>query len=127
MAKAKKEEKQVIDKLEVKPGMIVRIHQKIKDVTAKGEEKERVQVYEGLVIARKHGNGPGATITVRKESEGIGVEKIFPIHSPLIEKIELVDQKAVRRAKLYYQRIRKGKAARIKEKLDFIKEEKTNE
>lgn len=104
MAKKKIIEKQILDKFEVKPGMVVRIHQKIKDVTAKGEEKERIQVYEGLVIAKKHGHEAGATITVRKISEGIGVEKIFPLQSPLIDKIELVDQKAVRRAKLYYTR-----------------------
>lgn len=116
MAKKKIIEKQILDKLEVKPGMVVRIHQKIKDVTAKGEEKERIQVYEGLVIARKHGNEPGATITVRKISEGIGVEKIFPLHSPLIDKIELVDQKAVRRAKLYYTRDYKKRLRSTSEK-----------
>jgi len=116
MPKKKIIEKQILDKLEVKPGMVVRVHQKIKDITAKGEEKERIQVYEGLVIARKHGNEPGATITVRKISEGIGVEKIFPLHSPLIDKIELVDQKAVRRAKLYYTRDYKKRLKSTSEK-----------
>jgi len=116
MPKKKIIEKQILDKLEVKPGMVVRIHQRIKDVTAKGEEKERIQVYEGLVIARKHGNEPGATITVRKISEGIGVEKVFPLHSPLIDKIELVDQKATRRAKLYYTRDYKKRLKSISEK-----------
>ncbi len=96
--------------------MLVRIHQKIKDITAKGEEKERIQVYEGLVIAKKHGNETGATITVRKISEGIGVEKIFPLYSPLIDKIELVDQKATRRAKLYYTRDYKKRLKSVSEK-----------
>jgi len=116
MPKKKIIEKQILDKLEIKPGMVVRVHQKIKDLTAKGEEKERIQVYEGLVIARNHGQEQGATITVRKISEGIGVEKIFPLYSPLIDKIELVDQKAVRRAKLYYTRDYKKRLKSTSEK-----------
>jgi len=116
MPKKKIIEKQILDKLEVKPGMVVRVHQKIKDVNTKGEEKERIQVYEGLVIARKHGNEQGATITVRKISEGIGVEKIFPLYSPLVDKIELVDQKTVRRAKLYYTRDYKKRLKSTSEK-----------
>ncbi|MCX6743102.1 MAG: 50S ribosomal protein L19 [Candidatus Parcubacteria bacterium] len=116
MPKKKIIEKQILDKLEVKPGMVVRVHQKIKDVNTKGEEKERIQVYEGLVIARKHGNEQGATITVRKISEGIGVEKIFPLYSPLVDKIELVDQKATRRAKLYYTRDYKKRLKSTSEK-----------
>ncbi|MCX6745979.1 MAG: 50S ribosomal protein L19 [Candidatus Parcubacteria bacterium] len=116
MPKKKIIEKQILDKLEVKPGMVVRVHQKIKDITAKGEEKERIQVYEGLVIARKHGHEQGSTITVRKIREGIGVEKIFPLNSPLIDKIELVDQKAVRRAKLYYTRDYKKRLRSTSEK-----------
>jgi len=116
MPKKKIIEKQILDKLEVKPGMVVRIHQKIKDVNTKGEEKERIQVYEGLVIAKKHGHEQGASITVRKISEGIGVEKIFPLNSPLIDKIELVDQKAVRRAKLYYTRDYKKRLRSTSEK-----------
>ena len=116
MPKKKIIEKQILDKLEVKPGMVVRVHQKIKDVNTKGEEKERIQVYEGLVIARKHGNETGSTITVRKISEGIGVEKIFPLNSPLIDKIELVDQKTVRRAKLYYTRDYKKRLKSTSEK-----------
>jgi len=115
-AKTKKVDKQIIDKTQIKPGMVVRVHQKIKDVNPKGEEKERIQVYEGLVIAKKHGKEPGATITVRKISEGIGCEKIFPLHSPLIEKLELVDQKVVRRAKLYYTRDYKKRLKSISEK-----------
>lgn len=118
MAKKKKQQQknQIIDKLDVKPGMVVRVHQKIKDVNAKGEEKERIQIYEGLVLAKKHGKEQGATITVRKISEGIGVEKIFPLHSPLIEKIEMVDQKIVRRAKLYYTRDYKKRLKSTSEK-----------
>lgn len=85
--------------LKVKAGDLVRIYQKIKE-----GQKERIQVFEGLVIARKHRKEPGATITVRKEVSGIGVEKIFPIHSPTIEKIEILKREKVRRAKLYYLR-----------------------
>ncbi len=116
MAKKKQLEKQSIDKLDVKPGMVIRVHLKIKDVNAKGEEKERIQVFEGLVLARKHGKEQGTTITVRKVSGGIGVEKIFPLHSPLVEKIELVDQKIVRRAKLYYTRDYKKRLKSTSEK-----------
>jgi large subunit ribosomal protein L19 len=116
MAKQKKIERQIIDKTQVKPGMVIRVHQKIKDVNTKGEEKERIQVYEGLVIAHKHGLEPGATITVRKISEGIGVEKIYPIYSPLIDKIELVDQKRVSKSKLYYTRDYKKRLKSISEK-----------
>jgi len=116
MATAKTSTYKTIEKAQLKPGMVVRVHQRIKDVTAKGEEKERIQVYEGLIIAHKHGLEPGATITVRKISEGIGVEKIFPLYSPLIDKIELVDQKRVSRAKLYYTRAYKKRLKSISEK-----------
>ena len=77
--------------------------------------RERIQMYEGVIISRQ-GGGIGETITVRKMSSGIGVERIFPIHSPKIEKIELSKQGIVRRAKLYYLRSRTGKNARIKER-----------
>lgn len=87
-----------------KPGMVVKIHQKIKELNAKGEEKERVQVFEGTIIAAKHGQEAGGTITVRKVASGVGVEKIFPIHSPVIDKIEVVKQYDVRRAKLHFLR-----------------------
>ncbi len=96
---------------DIRPGDTVRVYQKIKE-----GDKERVQVFEGLVIARKHGKEIGATITVRKIISGIGVERIFPIHSPRIEKIEVIKGQKVRRAKLYYLRKAKGKRARLKKK-----------
>ena len=96
--------------LGIKPGDTVKVHQKIVD---KG--KTRFQVFEGLVLARKHGDEPGATFTVRKVSSGIGVEKIYPLYSPLIEKIEIVKRAKVRRAKLYY--IREKVAREIKRQM----------
>jgi len=96
--------------LGIKPGDTVKVHQKIVD---KG--KTRLQVFEGLVLARKHGNEPGATFTVREVSQGIGVEKIFPLYTPLIEKIEIVKRAKVRRAKLYY--IREKVAREIKRQI----------
>lgn len=98
---------------QIKPGTTVKVHQKIKEKNAKGEEKERIQVFEGIILARKHGRESGATITVRKISDGIGVERIFPIYSPNITKIEVIKQALVRRSKLYYLRNYKKK---IKEK-----------
>jgi large subunit ribosomal protein L19 len=98
---------------EVKPGMVVRLHQSIKDVNAKGEEKERIQVFEGLVIRRRGGNDTGATITVRKVSEGVGVEKIFPLALPSIKKVEVVKQYKVRRANLGFLRSQKKRLKEI--------------
>lgn len=100
-----------VDKIE--PGMVVRVHQKIKEMTPKGEERERIQVFEGTVIAKKGKDRKSATITVRKVSGGVGVERIFPLRSPAIAKIEVVKQLHVRRAKLYYLRKHKKK---LKEK-----------
>lgn len=93
-----------------RPGDTIKVHVKIKE-----GEKERIQVFQGVVIRRRRGN-TGATFTVRKVSYGIGVERIFPLHSPLIDKIEIMTRGRVRRARLYYLRNLKGKAARIKEK-----------
>ena len=92
-------------------GDTVRVHLKIKEGS-----RERIQVFEGIVIAKKHG-GLEETFTVRRLAYGVGVEKVFPIHSPLIEKVETVRSGYVRRAKLYYLRGRVGKAAKIREKL----------
>jgi large subunit ribosomal protein L19 len=85
-------------------------------------DKERIQPFEGVVIARR-GSGIKETIMVRKVSYGIGVERIFPLHSPVIEKIEVIRRGDVRRAKLYYLRHKKGKAAKVKEKDIFRKSE----
>lgn len=99
----------------LRPGMTVKVHEKIKEMNTKGEEKERVQVFEGIIIATKHGDEPGATITVRKISNGIGVEKIYPIHSPSVVKIEVLKEMRVRRAKLHHLRKPKFKR-KLKEK-----------
>ncbi len=96
---------------DIRPGDTVLVHQKIKE-----GNKERIQIFEGVVIAKKHGKGPSGTITVRKVVDGIGVERIFPKHSPTISKIEVVKHGKVRRAKLYYLRTIKGKKAKIKKK-----------
>jgi len=102
-AKEKKAEKKEKTKFpELKPGMTVRVYQKIKELNAKGEEKERIQYFEGMIIAMKHGKEIGGTITVRKVSDGIGVEKIFPLNLPTIDRIEIKKQARVRRAKLYF-------------------------
>lgn len=95
----------------VQVGDTVRVHVKVKEGS-----RERIQIFEGTVIAKKHG-GIEETITVRRISYGIGVEKVFPIHSPSIDTIEVVRRGDVRRAKLYYLRGRVGKGAKVKEKL----------
>ncbi len=100
-----------------RPGDTVRVHIKLKEITEteKGgeKEKERIQPFEGVVI-RRGGRLASETFTLRRVSFGIGVERIFPLHSPVIQQIELVREGRVRRSKLYYLRGRKGKAARIK-------------
>ena len=95
----------------VQIGDTVRVHVKVKEGA-----RERVQVFEGTVIAKKHG-GIEETFTVRRISYGVGVEKVFPVHSPSIVKVETVRHGYVRRAKLYYLRGRVGKGAKVKEKL----------
>ncbi len=94
---------------EFRPGDTVRVHVRVREA-----QKERIQVFEGVVIARS-GGGASETVMVRKQSFGVGVERIFPLHSPIISKIEVKRHGKVRRAKLYYLRQRRGKAARIKE------------
>lgn len=95
----------------VEIGDTVKVHVKIRE-----GEKERIQIFEGTVIARR-GSGVSETFTVRRVSYGVGVEKVFPIHSPNVEKVELVRHGKVRRSKLYYLRDRVGKAAKVKEQI----------
>ncbi len=92
------------------PGDTVRVHVKVRE-----GNRERIQVFEGIVI-RRSGGGLRETFTVRRISYGVGVERIFPVHSPIIDRIEIMRRGRVRRAKLYYLRSLRGKAARIKEK-----------
>ena len=102
-------------KLDVRAGDTVRVWQKIKErymEKDKIKEKTRTQAFEGLVLARKHGSEPGATFTVRKVIDGIGVEKIFPLYAPSIEKVEILRRSKVRRAKLYHIRRKAAKEIR---------------
>jgi large subunit ribosomal protein L19 len=92
-----------------RPGDTVRVHVKIQE-----GDKYRIQIFEGVVLSRKR-NGISSTFTVRKISSGHGIERIFPLHSPIIQKIEVVRRGKVRRARLYFLRKRRGKAARLKE------------
>lgn len=106
---------------DIRPGDTVRVYQKIREtIPSKGskkeEKKEKIQTFEGVVIAKKHGQELGATFTVRKVISDVGVEKIFPLHSPTLEKIEILKRAKTRRAKLYYLREAKGKRARLKYK-----------
>jgi large subunit ribosomal protein L19 len=96
-----------------RPGDTIRVHVRLKESAEGEKEKERIQPFEGIVI-RKRGQQDGATFTVRRVSFGIGVERIFPVDSPMISSIEVLQQGQVRRAKLYYLRNLKGKAARVK-------------
>jgi large subunit ribosomal protein L19 len=101
---------------EIEPGMVVRVHQKIKETTPKGDERERIQIFEGTVIAKKGKDARSRTITVRKVASGVGVERIFPVQSPVVAKIEVVKQYAVTRAKLYYLRTHKKKLKEVAKK-----------
>ena len=103
------ERPQVAERPAIKPGDTVRVHVKVRE-----GDKERIQMFEGLVIGM-HRGGARSTFTVRKVSFGQGVERIFPLHSPIIDKIEVLRTARVRRAKLYFLRELKGKAARMKE------------
>jgi len=96
---------------DIRPGDTIRIYQKVKE-----GNKERTQMFEGIVLAKKHGKGISSTITVRKTLSGVGVERIFPLHSPTINKIEIIKRTKVRRAKLYHLRGAKGKKSRLKRK-----------
>ncbi len=99
--------------LEFRPGDTVKVHVKVKEGT-----RERIQIFEGVVIARQHG-GLRENFIVRKMSSGIGVERIFPVHCPSVERVEIARKGKVRRAKLYYLRKLSGKAARIKERREY--------
>ena len=99
-----------LDMPNFRPGDTVKVHVKIKE-----GEKERIQAFQGVVISKRKGS-TNATFTVRKVSYGIGVERIFPMHSPVIDRIEVITKGRVRRAKIYYLRKLRGRAARIKEK-----------
>jgi large subunit ribosomal protein L19 len=99
-----------VDLPDFRTGDQIKVHVKIKE-----GEKERIQVFEGVVIRNRKGN-TGATFTVRKVSYGVGVERIFPLHAPAIDRIDIVSRGKVRRSRLYYLRELKGKAARIKER-----------
>lgn len=105
------EQGQVKPMPDIRPGDIIKVRQTIKE-----GGKERIQIFEGVVIARKHGKGISSTITVRKVVDQVGVERIFPVHSPSIAKIEVVKSSKVRRSKLYYLREAKGAKGKLKNK-----------
>lgn len=106
---------------EVKPGMTIRVHERVKDLNAKGEERERVQVFQGMVIGIR-GAGVSKTMTIRREHKGYGVEKIYPLISPTVTKVELVKTAKVRRAKLaYLQNLRNRFKRKLKEKWAVVK------
>jgi large subunit ribosomal protein L19 len=104
------EKQQLVERPQMRPGDTVRVHVKVRE-----GDKERIQIFEGTVIGLRRG-GPRATFTVRKVSFGQGVERIFPLHSPIVDRIDIIRSAKVRRAKLYFLRELKGKAARMTEK-----------
>lgn len=106
---------------DIRPGDVVRVHQKIQE---KG--KTRIQIFEGMVLARKHGTEAGATITVRRVANGYGVEKIYPLYSPLIEKMEVVRRAKVRKAKLYYVREKAQKELSKRMKAEMMRKEEVS-
>ncbi len=105
--------------LDLRTGDTVKVHQKIQE---KG--KTRIQIFEGMILARKHGSEAGATLTVRKSANGYGVERIFPLFSPMIDKIELVKRSQVRRAKLYYIRDKAVKEINKRLKMQMVRADK---
>ncbi|MDB5204785.1 MAG: ribosomal protein large subunit ribosomal protein [Candidatus Taylorbacteria bacterium] len=105
---------------DIRPGDVVKVHQKIQE---KG--KTRIQIFEGMVLARKHGVEAGATITVRRVANGYGVEKIYPMYSPLIEKIEVVRRAKVRKAKLYYVRDKAQKELSKRMRAEMMRKDET--
>ena len=119
-----------INKLDIHPGDIVRVHQQIKE-----KDKTRIQIFEGRVLAVKHGKEAGATITVMKDKDGISVERIFPVNSPVISKIEIIERGKTRRSKLYYlrgagkqkSRLKKEKFSPISTEEEKIEEKKSEE
>jgi large subunit ribosomal protein L19 len=102
--------------LDLRTGDTIKVHQKIQE---KG--KTRIQIFEGMILARKHGSEAGATVTVRKSANGYGVERIFPLYSPMIDKIELVKRSKVRRAKLYYIRDKAVKEINKRLKMQMVR------
>lgn len=113
------EEKQIRELPAFRVGNTVKVHQKIRE-----GNKERVQIFEGLVIARKGGTGANATFMVRKIASGVGVERIYPLHSPNIVKLEVVKEPIVRQAKLYYVRARQDNTPRTRKEKKPVKKEK---
>lgn len=105
--------------LDLRTGDTVKVHQKIQE-----KNKTRIQIFEGMILARKHGSEAGATLTVRRSANGYGVEKIFPLYSPMIDKIELVKRSKIRRAKLYYIREKAVKEINKRLKMQMVRADK---
>ena len=107
--------------LDLRSGDTVRVHQKITEKDKTGKAKTRLQIFEGIVLARKHGAEAGATFTVRKVVDGIGVERIFPLYSPNIDKIEIIRRSNTRRSKLYFVREKAVKEMKKRMKMSMVK------